>query len=110
MHILLKTIKSFCMNNQLNISALLDEPVLLTQIVEELAACGSKERWGREIIHREWKTIGTASPEVYVSGKIALVTDDGTEVIYMPFESSFIFTCTQEKRGDFEMVWGASLS
>ena len=98
------------MNNQLNISAVLDEPVLLTQIVEELAACGSNKRWGREIIHPEWKTITTASTEVYVSGTIALATDTGNETIQMPFTGSFIFTCTQEKKAGFELVWGISLS
>lgn len=100
------------MNNQLNISAVLDEPVLLTQIVEELAACGSGKRWGREIIHPEWKTIATASAEVYVSGTIALVneTRNVNETIHLPFAGSFMFTCTQEKKAGFEMVWGVSLS
>lgn len=100
------------MNNQLNISAVLDEPILLTQIVEELAACGSKQRWGLEIIHPEWKTIATASTEVYVSGTMALVFENGdaSETIHMPFNSNFMFTCTQEKKGGFELVWGVSLS
>jgi len=98
------------MNNQLNISAVLDEPVLLTHIVEELAACGSHNRWGREIIHPEWKTITTSSTEVYVSGTMAMATENGEETIQMPFTGNFMFTCTQEKKGGFEMVWGISLS
>jgi len=98
------------MNNQLNISAILDEPVLLTQIVEDLASCGTDKRWGREIIHPEWKTIATASAEVYVSGTIGLMEKNGYQPVYMPFTSNFIFTCIQEKKGEFQLTWGISLS
>ena len=100
------------MNNQLNISAILDEPVLLTQIVEDIASCGSdNKKWGREIIHPEWKTIATASTEVYVSGTIGLMADNSYQPICMPFTSNFIFTCIQEKKkGEFQLTWGISRS
>ncbi|MBS1566444.1 MAG: hypothetical protein JST39_18820 [Bacteroidetes bacterium] len=98
------------MNNQLNISAILDEPVLLTQIVEELATCGRNNAWGVQIKHPEWKTMDTGSTEVYVSGKMALMGASEYDVMYMPFESSFLFTCTKERNTGYEMTWGISLS
>ena len=98
------------MNNHLNISAVLDEPMLLTEIIEKLASCKQANKFSREIIHPEWKSIHTASTEVFVSGMMALAVKNDTAPVSMPFNSNFFFTCTREKKTGFKLEWGLSLS
>ena len=98
------------MNNRLNISAVLDEPILLTEIIEQLASCKKAHPFGREIVHPEWKSISTTTTEVFVSGTVALAVKDKMAPVSMPFNSNFLFTCTREKKSGFTLEWGLSLS
>jgi len=98
------------MNNHLNISAVLDEPILLTEIIEKLASCKQANKFSREIIHPEWRSINAASAEVFVSGTIALAVKNNTAPVSIPFNSNFFFTCIREKKSGFKLEWGLSLS
>ena len=98
------------MNNHLNISAVLDEPTLLTEIIEKLASCKQADKFSREIIHPEWKSINSTSTEVFVSGTVALAVKNNTAPVSMPFNSNFLFTCIKEKKSGFKLEWGISLS
>jgi hypothetical protein len=98
------------MNNHLNISAVLDEPMLLTEIIEKLASCKKAHQFSREIVHPEWKSINTTTTEVFVSGTVALAVKNNMAPVSMPFNSNFLFTCIREKKGGFKLEWGLSLS
>lgn len=99
------------MNHPLIIAASLEEPVLLTQIVEKLAACKRNSEINKVTLPEEWAVIDTSSTEAYVSGTMAIAEEQIVEPpVFMPFYSSFFFTCTRERKSRFKLEWVLSLS
>ncbi len=99
------------MNHPLVIAASLEEPGLLTEIVEKLAACKRNSDFSRVILPGDWTVIDTSSTEAYVSGTMAIAEEENEESpVNMPFYSSFFFTCIREKKARFELEWVLSLS
>ena len=98
------------MNKLSNISARLDEPVLLTEIVKQLADDRFNRRCGPGINHHEWATIQVSSIEVYVSGIVTPESETGYKPVHMPFTSNFLFTCIKEDKKCFRLEWGVCLS
>ncbi|MEP7374791.1 MAG: hypothetical protein ABI675_15450 [Chitinophagaceae bacterium] len=96
------------MNNTLLISATLDQPGFLEDLVEKLADRHYDIGYSKAPVPRNWKAVETSSTETYVSGTVALADQD--EVINMPFITRFLFTCVKEKSGSYKLEWSSSLS
>lgn len=96
------------MNNNLLISAILDQPQFLENFIEKLAYRRYDIGYGKALVPKNVKAIETSSTETYVSGTVAIVEKD--EVINMPFITRFLFTCTKEEDSDYKLGGSFSLS
>ena len=96
------------MNNTLLISATLDQPGFLENLVEKLAYRHYDTGFSRMAVPKSWKAIETSSTETFVSGTVAIAEQD--EQINMPFITQFLFTCLKEKNGSYKLEWSSSLS
>ena len=90
------------MNHLLNVSATLEDPELLTDIVKQLADCGREKNYSQGFVHWEWAAIDTSSTEAFVSGTL--------NPIETAFSTSFFFTCIKEKKSKYQLEWSLSLS
>lgn len=98
----------FVMNTTLNIAATLDQPELLENLVEKLAHKRYRSDYGMEKMPDDRKAFETSSTETFVSGAVALTTEE--EQINMPFITRFMFTCISMEEGNYKLEWSASLS
>jgi hypothetical protein len=96
------------MDKALHITAILDQPGLLEDLVEKLAHRRYDIGYSNVPVPRLFEAIETSSTETYVSGTISLALND--ELINMPFITCFLFTCSKIKGGEYKLGWGASLS
>ena len=100
------------MNRVLNITAILDQPELLENLVEKLASRRYDIGYSREIVPQDWQAVETSSTETYISGTLAfsgLMNDDDVS-INIPFITSMLFTCIKGTEDDYRLLWGRSLS
>ena len=99
--------KSLVMKKTLHIKATIDEESFLEDMVEKLALrhnyTGSIKQ--KKSVKNE---IETSSTETYVSGTIAIESQD--EEINIPFITSFLFTCIKESEDTYSLEWGLSMS
>lgn len=96
------------MKKALHITAVLDQPGLLEDLVEKLAHRRYDLGYSKAIVPPLFQAIETSSTETYVSGTVSLAIND--ELINMPFITSFVFTCTKSKNEAYKLGWGTSLS
>jgi hypothetical protein len=96
------------MKKELNISAVLDKPELLEDLVERLADRKYDIGYGKEEMPVNLEALETSSAETYVSGIISFT--DKNEKINMPFITSFLFTCTKANNDPYKLTWSTSLS
>src|SRR5688572_3540929 len=97
------------MKRHLHISAFLDEPEFVQNLVERLAYRRNEIGYGNQVMPKGLKAIETSSTETYVSGTMAIDTGNG-ETINMPFITSFLFTCIKGKSDPYQLIWSSSLS
>ena len=100
------------MNHVLHITATLDQPELLENLVEKLASRRYDIGYSRETVPQDWQAVETSSTETYVSGTLSfsgLTNNDGASV-NMPFITSMLFTCIKGKEDDYRLLWSSSLS
>jgi len=100
------------MNHVLHITATLDQPELLENLVEKLASRRYDIGYSREIVPQDWQAVETSSTETYISGTLAfsgLMNDDDVSV-NIPFITSMLFTCIKGKENDYRLLWSSSLS
>jgi len=100
--------KPFIMKQILHIEADFDKPELLKSMVEKLVMRRNESNNPFTVSPLHHKALETSSTEAYVCGSVSL-NDDET-VIKMPFDSSFIFTCTKGSNNLYEVTWSMSLS
>jgi hypothetical protein len=95
-----------------HISATLEEPRLLIQIVEQIAKYGEHTGgFSSETVPPEWAAIDISSTEVFVGGRVNLAGEGpGKANINLPFTSSFLFTCIRDAKSSYQLEWGLSLS
>jgi hypothetical protein len=102
------------MKQHLHISASLDQPEFLQNLVERLAYRRYDLGYGDEKMPPGFKALETSSTETYVSGTMALdfTAEDtaATEPINMPFITCFLFTCIKVKTDPYQLIWSSSLS
>lgn len=96
------------MKKKIYISASLDQPELLKDMVEKLA-CKRSDILSSQNHFGEWQPVDTSCVEKYVSGTVAFSTDS-KEQINMPFVTCFIFGCTSEKNLPYTLNWCMSCS
>ena len=96
------------MKRSVHITAKIDQPGFLEDMVEKLASRHYDLGYSRQQMPDDRKALETSSTETYVSGTIAI--DDAGQQIKMPFITSFLFTCTKGKDDAYKLEWGASMS
>ena len=100
------------MNNVIHITATLDQPELLENLVEKLASRRYDIGYSKEIVPQDWQAVETSSTETYISGTLAfsgLMNDDDVS-INIPFITSMLFTCIKGTEDDYRLLWSSSLS
>ena len=100
------------MKHVLHITATLDQPELLENLVEKLASRRYDIGYSRETVPQDWQAVETSSTETYVSGTLSLsgLTNNHGTSVNMPFITSMLFTCIKGKEGDYRLLWSSSLS
>ncbi|MBS1621176.1 MAG: hypothetical protein JST10_09585 [Bacteroidetes bacterium] len=96
------------MKKVLQISASLDQPELLENMIEKLAYRHYDIGFSKEKMPAGWEAIEISTTEAFVSGTIEF--SDNNERIRMPFITCFIFTCTHGKKEPYQLNWSMSLS
>ena len=100
------------MKQTLNVTANLNEPLLLKTVVESLASRHVDLGFDKTPVPNQWKAIETSCIQAYVLGNFDM-QDKGLfadEQINVPFASCFLFTCIKAKHGLFNLEWSSSLS
>lgn len=105
----IEQLKPFVMKKVLKISAALDQPELLENMVEKLAYRHYDIGFSKEKMPKGWEADETSSTEAYVSGTVEFNYND-TEQIRMPFITCFIFTCSHGEKEPYKLNWSMSLS
>jgi len=100
------------MNNFKNITAVLDQPKLLENLVEKLASRRYDIGYAKEKLPNSWQAVDTSSTETYVSGTLSFsgLTNNDDVMINMPFITSMLFTCIKGKEDSYRLLWSSSLS
>ena len=107
------------MKPSFHITATVDQPDLLKNLVEKLAyrrSDGDFYRSGKENqtsnISSTETFVNTSSTEAYISGNIGLEFFNGleNEQVHIPFITCFVFTCKRSESDPYELAWSQSLS
>ena len=97
------------MKNSIHITASLEQPELLQEMVERLATRRTDIGYCNEKMPGEWEAIETSSTEAYVTGSMEIWCNE-KEGNSHPFTTCFFFTCAHAKNGDYKLKWISSLS
>lgn len=90
------------------VSALLGEPGILKSLVERLAYRHEDIGFSHEAVPFGWQAVEISSLEGYASGD--LVLSDINELVNVPFDTCFLFTCIKGRKGNYDLAWSCSLS
>ena len=97
------------MKKSLHITAIIDQPGFLEDIVEKLALRHtSSYGYGDQKQPYNPAAFETSSTETYVNG--TMVIEDHGQHINMPFITSFLFTCVKLTEDTYSLEWGISMS
>jgi hypothetical protein len=98
------------MKKDLHISAVIDQPEFVQNLVERLAYRRYDQGFEKQQMPRGLKAIETSGTETYASGTMAIDFEDGQEPINMPFITAFLFTCIKGKTEPYQLIWSSSLN
>jgi hypothetical protein len=101
------------MNTTLHITALLEKPDFLEDLVEKLAQRRNETGYGNAKVPDGLAALEVSSTEAYVNGDVSLKYTDSNgqeECINMPFITCFMFTCKKPKGSLHKVSWSTSLS
>lgn len=97
------------MKEFLRISARIDQPEFLQNLVERLAYKRNELGYGNEPMPAGYRALETSSNETFVSGTVSL--GNGEEpLINMAFITCFLFTCIKGPTEPYQLIWSSSLS
>ena len=96
------------MKNSLQITAIIDQPGLLEDKIEQLAYRHHDTGYGIQNIPANGIALGTSSIETHVTGNVVMNNRD--QQISMPFLTCFVFTCIKGKGSPYMLEWSSSLS
>jgi len=94
------------MKQSLHITAIIDHPGFLEDIVEKLALRHTYNYNSKSDTNQDM--VETSSTETYVSG--TMVIEDHEEHINMPFITPFLFTCVKQSEDTYSLEWAISMS
>lgn len=92
------------MKQSLHITAIIDQPDFLEDIVEKLALRHTNYGY----THQNRNSFETSSTETYVSG--TMVINEQGQQINMPFITPFLFTCIKISEDTYSLEWSISMS
>ncbi|MEP7374974.1 MAG: hypothetical protein ABI675_16375 [Chitinophagaceae bacterium] len=92
----------------LAITAILADPRILKNLVEQLAKRHLDIGYSLEKVEPGWRAIETSSLEANVSGDTNL--SSGNSLTQIPFTTCFLFTCIKGKKQPYNLTWVRSLS
>lgn len=95
------------MKKSLHITAIIDHPGFLEDIVEKLALRHTYNYNNRKLPH-SGEILETSSTQTYVSG--TMVIDYQGQHVNMPFVTNFLFTCVKRSEDTYSLEWGISMS
>jgi hypothetical protein len=96
------------MRNSLQIVAIIDQPDLLEDKIEQLAYRHHDTECGIQNIPANRIALETSSVETHVSGNVVINTPDVQ--ISKRFITCFVFTCIKRKSSAYKLEWSSSLS
>ena len=96
------------MKKSLHITAIIDQPDFLEDIVEKLALRHTAIEYNDQRLSGNRDTLETSSTETYVSG--TMVIEERDEKMNVPFITPFLFTCIKLSEDTYSLEWGISLS
>lgn len=105
----METSKSTIMKKDLHLTASVDKPEVLEDIIEQLATRRYDMGYSNAAVPAAWKAIETSSVETYLSGRIEFDYNE-TQRIRIPYITCFLFSCIKEKNNEYELSWSFSLS
>ena len=97
------------MNKILHISASLDQPEFLEDLVERLAYPRYESRYIKAWVPKPWQAIETSTTETYISGTVEIAFNEA-ESIRMPFITCFVFVCKKGKDDPYKVNWSLSFN
>jgi len=98
------------MKKTLQISAAIDEPEFLQNLVEKLAYRRYDIGYGDQRVPLGQKALETSSTETYTSGTLIIEGENEHDKFNMPFITAFLFTCVKGKTDPYQLIWSSSLS
>ena len=96
------------MKKSLHITATIDQPGFLEDMVEKLASRHNDLGYANQKMPNDREALETSSTETFVSGSVDI--DESGENINMPFVTSFLFTCAKGRSDIYRLEWASSLS
>jgi hypothetical protein len=96
------------MKKALHITATIDQPEFLEDLVEKLAYRHNDIGYGKQRMPVNHEALETSSTDTYISGTMAM--DDSGEHVDVPFITRFVFTCIKGKDSGYKLEWSSSLS
>lgn len=97
------------MKKNLHLTATLDQPQLLEDMVEKLATRHYETGYTKARVPKTWQAIDTSSIEAYVSGVVEFDYNE-EQRIRIPFITCMVFSCTKEKDDFYDLSWAASFN
>ena len=97
------------MKKDLHLTASIDKPEVLEEIIERLATRRYDMGYSKAVVPKSWKALDTSSIEAYVGGTIEFDYNE-TQRIRMPYITCFVFSCTRYKNSPYELSWSFSLT
>jgi hypothetical protein len=97
------------MKKNLHLTASVDKPEVLENIIEQLATRRYDIGYGNALVPTSWQAIDTSSVESYVSGTVEFDYNE-TQRIRIPYITCFLFSCAKGKNDPYDLKWSISLS
>jgi hypothetical protein len=97
------------MKKDLHLTASVDKPDLLEDMVEKLATRRYDIGYSRASVPNTWQAVDSSSIESYMSGTVEFDYND-RQRIRIPYITCFLFSCTKSKNDPYDVRWSISLS
>lgn len=97
------------MKKDLHLTASVDKPEVLEDIIERLATRRYDMGYAKALVPASWQAIDSSSVETYISGTVEFDYNE-TQRIRIPYITCFLFSCIKEKNAEYELSWSFSLS
>ena len=97
------------MKKNLHLTASVDKPEVLENIIEQLATRRYDIGYGNAVVPATWQALDSSSVETYISGTVEFDYTE-TQRVRIPYITCFLFSCTKGKHSPYDLKWSISLS